>query len=189
MHFAFVLPFALVAAVSGAVVPATGSQPAVTSSQFHSQDEAGNFAFGYANPTSQREESGNVETGVVRWDWFCLIIFIFIYLWCLDWGRQVRFVLWSYKTISPYDRQQHKKSYDSYLVKGIVHQRLGKDYPLCCRQLWLQVQDISSSVHYIENNINRWIWFRQYRKSFQGKRLNPGMWIAIIIGDLITHQI
>jgi len=112
MHFAFVLPFALVAAVSGAVVPATGSQPAVTSSQFHSQDEvfiififftviiiiiiitftssqfhsqdeviitvilvvivtivimqAGNFAFGYANPTSQREESGNVETGVVR---------------------------------------------------------------------------------------------------------------------------
>merc|ERR1711908_22768 len=66
MHFAFVLPFALVAAVSGAVVPSVGSQPAVTSSQFHSQDEAGNFAFGYANPTSQREESGNVETGVVR---------------------------------------------------------------------------------------------------------------------------
>merc|ERR1711908_149665 len=60
MHFAFV------PAVSGAVVPSVGSQPAVTSSQFHSQDEAGNFAFGYANPTSQREESCNVETGVVR---------------------------------------------------------------------------------------------------------------------------
>merc|ERR1712071_658086 len=66
MHFAFVLPFALVAAVSGSVVPAVASHNAATSSQFHSQDEAGNFAFGYSNPLSQREESGNVETGVVR---------------------------------------------------------------------------------------------------------------------------
>merc|ERR1711911_362624 len=66
MHLAFVLPFALFAAVSGGVVPATLSQNAVTSSQFHSQDEAGNFAFGYSNPLSHREESGNVETGVVR---------------------------------------------------------------------------------------------------------------------------
>merc|ERR1711872_380651 len=65
MHFAFVLPFALVAAASGAVVPAVGSHNAPTSSQFHSQDEAGNFAFG-SNPVSHREESGNVETGVVR---------------------------------------------------------------------------------------------------------------------------
>merc|ERR1712179_149462 len=66
MHFAFVLPFALIAAVSGGVVPATVSENAVTSSQFHSQDEAGNFAFAYSNPVSHREESGNVETGVVR---------------------------------------------------------------------------------------------------------------------------
>jgi len=66
MHFAFVLPFALVAAVSGSVVPAVASHNAATSSQFHSQDEAGNFAFGYSNPVSHREESGNVETGVVR---------------------------------------------------------------------------------------------------------------------------
>merc|ERR1712133_308399 len=63
MHFAFVLPFALIAAVNGGVVPATAvSENAVTSSQFHSQDEAGNFAFGYNNPVSHREESGNVET-------------------------------------------------------------------------------------------------------------------------------
>ena len=30
-------------------------------------NQAGNFAFGYSNPLSHREESGNVETGVVRW--------------------------------------------------------------------------------------------------------------------------
>jgi len=34
------------------------------SSQFHSQDEAGNFAFGYNNVNGAREESGNVDTGV-----------------------------------------------------------------------------------------------------------------------------
>merc|ERR1712112_80914 len=40
------------------------SVPSVTSSQFHSQDESGNFAFGYNNVNGAREESGNVETGV-----------------------------------------------------------------------------------------------------------------------------
>jgi len=38
--------------------------PSVSSSQFHSQDEAGNFAFGYNNVNGAREESGNVDTGV-----------------------------------------------------------------------------------------------------------------------------
>merc|ERR1711962_1176672 len=41
------------------------SVPSVTSSQFHSQDEAGNFAFGYNNANGAREESGNVDTGVM----------------------------------------------------------------------------------------------------------------------------
>merc|ERR1711931_476031 len=109
MHFAFVLPFALLAAVSGGVVPATLSQNAVTSSQFHSQDEAGNFAFGYSNPLSHREESGNVETGVVR---------------------------------------------------GSYTNAWGKNYPLCCRQLWIQ-----------------------------GNRLNPGTCFAIIVGHLNKKQI
>merc|ERR1712179_610652 len=40
------------------------SAPSLTSSQYHSQDEAGNFAFGYNNVNGAREESGNVETGV-----------------------------------------------------------------------------------------------------------------------------
>ena len=36
----------------------------VTSSQFHSQDEEGNYAFGYNNINSFRVESGNALTGV-----------------------------------------------------------------------------------------------------------------------------
>jgi hypothetical protein len=38
--------------------------PSVTSSQFHSQDEEGNYAFGYKNINGYRVESGNVLTGV-----------------------------------------------------------------------------------------------------------------------------
>ena len=38
--------------------------PSVTSSQFHSQDEEGNYAFGYNNINSFRVESGNALTGV-----------------------------------------------------------------------------------------------------------------------------
>merc|ERR1719483_757745 len=37
----------------------TKSTPSVVSSQFHSQDEAGNYAFGYDNINSARVESGN----------------------------------------------------------------------------------------------------------------------------------
>merc|ERR1739838_984830 len=36
----------------------------VTSTQFHSQDEAKNYAFGYSNINSARQESGNALTGV-----------------------------------------------------------------------------------------------------------------------------
>merc|ERR1711955_102367 len=38
--------------------------PTVTSTQFHSQDEEKNFAFGYSNINSSRQESGNALTGV-----------------------------------------------------------------------------------------------------------------------------
>ena len=38
--------------------------PRVTSSQFHSQDEDKNYAFGYSNINSARQESGNALTGV-----------------------------------------------------------------------------------------------------------------------------
>merc|ERR1712126_20803 len=46
-------------------VAAEAVVPSVSSSQFHSQDEAGNFAFGYNNVNGAREESGNVDTGVM----------------------------------------------------------------------------------------------------------------------------
>ena len=38
--------------------------PTVTSTQFHSQDEDKNYAFGYSNINSARHESGNALTGV-----------------------------------------------------------------------------------------------------------------------------
>ena len=46
-------------------VPSTATPAAtVVATQFHSQDELGNFSFGYRNPTSAREERGDTETGV-----------------------------------------------------------------------------------------------------------------------------
>ena len=48
--------------------PAQLASPAVTrvvSSQYHSQDEDKNFAFGYSNINSARHEAGNAYTGVV----------------------------------------------------------------------------------------------------------------------------
>ena len=38
--------------------------PAIVSSQYHAQDEEGNYSFGYSNPNGAREESGNPYTGV-----------------------------------------------------------------------------------------------------------------------------
>merc|ERR1711874_48933 len=40
--------------------PASG----VTASQYHAQDELGNYSFGYNNPNSARVETGNPQTGV-----------------------------------------------------------------------------------------------------------------------------
>merc|ERR1711936_427097 len=60
-----------VAAVPEAAVPAVVSQPAslavprVVSTQYHTQDEDKNFAFGYSNINSARHEAGNAYTGVV----------------------------------------------------------------------------------------------------------------------------
>jgi len=36
----------------------------VTASQYHTQDEFGNYAYGYQNENSEKEEAGNVHTGV-----------------------------------------------------------------------------------------------------------------------------
>jgi len=58
-----VAPVAVKSLPVSAVSP-EGVVPSVSSSQFHSQDEAGNFAFGYNNVNGAREESGNVDTGV-----------------------------------------------------------------------------------------------------------------------------
>jgi len=60
-----VAPVAAAAPVAAvAAVAPEADVPSVHSSQFHSQDEAGNFAFGYNNVNGAREESGNVDTGV-----------------------------------------------------------------------------------------------------------------------------
>ena len=42
--------------------------PHVTTSQYHAQDEEGNYSFGYNNPNSAREERGNAHTGVRGWE-------------------------------------------------------------------------------------------------------------------------
>merc|ERR1712123_304922 len=53
-----------VAAVRTVAAAARAAVPTVTSSQFHSQDEDKNYAFGYSNINSARQESGNALTGV-----------------------------------------------------------------------------------------------------------------------------
>ena len=45
-------------------VSAPAKAASVTSSQFHAQDEEGNYSFGYKNPNSARQETGNALTGV-----------------------------------------------------------------------------------------------------------------------------
>ena len=51
-------------AAAPVVAAARAAVPTVTSSQFHSQDEDKNYAFGYSNINSARQESGNALTGV-----------------------------------------------------------------------------------------------------------------------------
>ena len=57
---------ALIGLLQAAVVsqPASLAVPRVVSSQYHSQDEDKNFAFGYSNINSARHEAGNALTGV-----------------------------------------------------------------------------------------------------------------------------
>ena len=54
-----VVPAPQVAAVAP-IAPAEGP----VASQFHAQDEFGNYQYGYANVNSQKHEIGNVNTGV-----------------------------------------------------------------------------------------------------------------------------
>merc|ERR1739838_482778 len=51
-------------AAAPVVAEVRAAVPTVTSTQFHSQDEAKNYAFGYSNINSARQESGNALTGV-----------------------------------------------------------------------------------------------------------------------------
>merc|ERR1740137_110564 len=50
-----------VAAVAVEAVPTAHAAPAVTSSQYHAQDEAGNYKYGYKNINSAKEAAGNVH--------------------------------------------------------------------------------------------------------------------------------
>jgi len=54
------------AAVAAPVAIAShGDYQSVSSSQYHSQDEEGNYAFGYSNVNGARQEEGNSLTGVM----------------------------------------------------------------------------------------------------------------------------
>merc|ERR1711978_219891 len=54
----------VIAKATPVVAEVRAAVPTVTSTQFHSQDEEKNFAFGYSNINSARQESGNALTGV-----------------------------------------------------------------------------------------------------------------------------
>merc|ERR1739838_395261 len=66
VHTVAAAPIVAAPAVHAAPVVAEvrAAVPTVTSTQFHSQDEAKNYAFGYSNINSARQESGNALTGV-----------------------------------------------------------------------------------------------------------------------------
>merc|ERR1739838_53360 len=54
-------PFAAVQAAPVAAVHASPAVQTVTSSQYHAQDEAGNYKYGYKNINSAKEAAGNVH--------------------------------------------------------------------------------------------------------------------------------
>merc|ERR1739838_441247 len=54
-------PVAAVQAASVAAVHAAPAVQTVTSSQYHAQDEAGNYKYGYKNINSAKEAAGNVH--------------------------------------------------------------------------------------------------------------------------------
>merc|ERR1739844_321637 len=51
-------------ALAVAAAPVAAVAPENVASQFHAQDEFGNYQYGYANINSQKHEIGNVNTGV-----------------------------------------------------------------------------------------------------------------------------
>merc|ERR1711990_799506 len=58
--------YAAPAAIAAPVATANhGDYQSVSSSQYHSQDEEGNYAFGYNNVNGARQEEGNSLTGVM----------------------------------------------------------------------------------------------------------------------------
>merc|ERR1712098_315120 len=54
----------VIAKAAPVVAEVRAAVPTVTSTQFHSQDEEKNYAFGYSNINSAWQESGNALTGV-----------------------------------------------------------------------------------------------------------------------------
>merc|ERR1739838_1242185 len=58
---AHVAPVAAVQAAPVAAVHAAPAVQTVTSSQYHAQDEAGNYKYGYKNINSAKEAAGNVH--------------------------------------------------------------------------------------------------------------------------------
>merc|ERR1712106_383102 len=60
-----VAPVAAVKAVPAAAIPAVHAVapavPSITSSQYHAQDEAGNYHYGYRNINTAKEVAGNVH--------------------------------------------------------------------------------------------------------------------------------
>merc|ERR1712058_159406 len=54
----------VIAKAAPVVAEVRAAVPTVTSTHFHSQDEEKNYAFGYSNINSARQESGNALTGV-----------------------------------------------------------------------------------------------------------------------------
>merc|ERR1712055_180772 len=54
----------VIAKAAPVVAEVRAAVPTITSTQFHSQDEEKNYAFGYSNINSARQESGNALTGV-----------------------------------------------------------------------------------------------------------------------------
>ena len=61
------IPAAPVAKTVAAAVPAVAAPVAgAVATQYHAQDEAGNWQYGYANPNSAKQERGNKYSGVVK---------------------------------------------------------------------------------------------------------------------------
>lgn len=57
-------PVPAVNALPAVTAKVTPVAPSIVASQYHAQDEAGNYNFGYDNINSARMESGNSETVV-----------------------------------------------------------------------------------------------------------------------------